>query len=130
MKRLIKVVAFTFLFGSFSARAELIRIASGSGGETFVSPADITFLDDGFQIKTISNWLVPVSYSRGIAVKSIEFVYEVKCSTNVERMMRAVAFNGEMGTGRVLETSPATQKWEAISKGSGNDVMRDAICKK
>lgn len=122
-----KIVVFIFLIGSLYARADLIRIGGGPAGNTYVSPADITPLDDGFRIKTISNI---TGHSNGWGVKSMEFIYEVKCSGNIHRMMRAVSFSDEMGAGRVLETAPANQKWEVIDTGSVNDVMQKAYCKK
>ena len=124
-----KIVVCIFLIGSLYARADLIKIGGGPGSDTYASPSDITPLDDGFRIKTITNIYEPMARSNGIDVKSVEWIYEVKCSSNLHRMMRAVSFSGAMGSGGVLATAPATQNWEAMPSGSVYDVMQKAYCK-
>jgi hypothetical protein len=124
-----KIVVFVFLIGSLYARADPIKIGGGPGVDTYVSPADITPIEDGFLIKTISNYYEPMGRSNGIDVKSVEWIYEVKCSSNLHRLMRAVSFSGAMGSGGVLATAPANQKWEAMPSGSVYDVMQKAYCK-
>lgn len=112
-----------------SAIAQPILMATNTLGETYVDPKDITIEPSGFSLVTIANIKPGGAHSSGRSVLSVEYKHSVNCVDRVEKMQRGVSFSAPWAKGEVLNTAAPIDKWEAITKGSINDVMCAAFRK-
>ena len=111
------------------AIAQPILMATNPLGETYVDPKDIKIEPSGFSLVSIANVKPGGAHSSGRSVLSVEYKYSVNCIDRVEKMERAVSFSAPWAKGEVLNTAAPIDKWEAITKGSINDVMCSAFRK-
>lgn len=111
------------------AYSQPIKIASNVYGDSYVDPNDVTFNENGFIFKMMSNSKAEAPISNGRVVASMEFLYEVGCKNKQERLLRAIAFDEPYLNGRVLETAAPDKKWTSIVQGSVTDVLQKELCK-
>jgi hypothetical protein len=93
----MKLIAVSLLFIANASLAAPILIGKSQLGETYAKPEDVQVIEDGYRYVSISNVAEGFAHSKGLPVRSIEYIYEIRCSVPLQRLVRAISFKNEWG---------------------------------